>query len=137
MEKTSKGILYVLIAMVLFSTGGLLLSSSMPMPILSSLVGHVSPGLFLPLIQWRKLRLSKNYFILAMGYCYLCIMFVLTTKITTAANAIILQCTAPLWLYLFYLIRGKNNRSGTGTAIIYSGWHHCHFQCFSGRQFVG
>jgi drug/metabolite transporter (DMT)-like permease len=34
-------------------------------------------------------------------------MFVLTTKITTAANAIILQCTAPLWLYLYYVIRGK------------------------------
>ena len=63
--------------------------------------------IFLPMIQWKKIKFSKYYVGLAVSYCYLCVMFVLTTKITTAANAIILQCTAPLWLYLFYVIKGK------------------------------
>lgn len=108
MEKTTKGTLYVLIAMVLFSTGGLFIKL-INANAYTIVFGRacIAGLIFLPLIQWKKLRLSKNYFILAMGYCYLCIMFVLTTKITTAANAIILQCTAPLWLYLYYLIRGK------------------------------
>ncbi len=108
MEKTLKGTLYVLIAMVLFSTGGLfikLINANAYTIVFSRAL--IAGLIFLPLIQWKKLRLSKKYFILAMGYCYLCIMFVLTTKITTAANAIILQCTAPLWLYLYYVLRGK------------------------------
>jgi drug/metabolite transporter (DMT)-like permease len=108
MEKTTQGTLYVLIAMVLFSTGGLfikLISANAYTIIFGRAL--IAGLIFLPLIQWKKLRFSKNLLILAFGYCYLCIMFVLTTKITTAANAIILQCTAPLWLYLYYVIRGK------------------------------
>lgn len=108
MEKTTKGIIYVLIAMVLFSTGGLFIK------LINANAYTITFGrafiaalVFLPLIQWKKLRFSKTYLVLVIGYCYLCIMFVLTTKITTAANAIILQCTAPLWLYLYYLIKGK------------------------------
>lgn len=108
MEKTTKGTLYVLIAMVLFSTGGLfikLINANAYTIIFGR--AFIAGLIFLPLIQWKRLRFSKNYLALAIGYCYLCIMFVLTTKITTAANAIILQCTAPLWLYLYYVVRGK------------------------------
>ena len=108
MEKTTQGTLYVLIAMVLFSTGGLfikLINANAYTIIFGRAL--IAGLIFLPLIQWKKIRLSKSLLILVSGYCYLCIMFVLTTKITTAANAIILQCTAPLWLYLYYVIRGK------------------------------
>jgi drug/metabolite transporter (DMT)-like permease len=92
----------------LFSTGGLfikLINANAYTIIFGR--AFIAGFIFLPLIQWKKLRFSKNILVLAIGYCYLCIMFVLTTKITTAANAIILQCTAPLWLYLYYVIRGK------------------------------
>ena len=108
MEKTTQGTLYVLIAMVLFSTGGLFIKLINANAYTITFGRAFIAGLiFLPLIQWKKFRFSKNYLGLVIGYCYLCIMFVLTTKITTAANAIILQCTAPLWLYLYYVIRGK------------------------------
>lgn len=108
MDKTTKGTLYVLIAMVLFSTGGFfikLINANAYTIVFGR--AFIAGLIFLPLIQWKKLRFSKKYLVLAIGYCYLCIMFVLTTKITTAANAIILQCTAPLWLYLYYVICGK------------------------------
>ncbi|MDO9493675.1 DMT family transporter [Acetobacterium sp.] len=108
MEKTTKGTIYVLIAMVLFSTGGFFIKLINANAYTITFGRAFIAGLiFLPLIQWKKFRFSKNYLGLVIGYCYLCIMFVLTTKITTAANAIILQCTAPLWLYLYYVIRGK------------------------------
>ncbi len=108
MEKTMKGTLYVVIAMILFSTGGLFIklinASAFSVVFGRALIAGL---FFFPFIQWKKIKFSKNYIGLVISYCYLCIAFVLTTKITTAANAIILQCTAPLWLYLFYVIRGK------------------------------
>lgn len=108
MEKTTKGTIYVLIAMVLFSTGGFFIKLINANAYTITFGRAFIAGMvFLPLIQWKRLRISRNYVGLVIGYCYLCIMFVLTTKITTAANAIILQCTAPLWLYLYYVIRGK------------------------------
>lgn len=108
MEQTMRGTLYVLISMVLFSTGGLLIKLIDANAYTITFGRALFAGLiFLPFIQWRKIKFSKHYVSLAIAYCYLCIVFVLTTKITTAANAIILQCTAPLWLYLFYVIKGK------------------------------
>lgn len=108
MEKTTKGTLYVLISMFLFSTGGLFIKLINANAFTITFGRALIAGLiFLPMIQWKKIRFTKYYVGLAVSYCYLCVMFVLTTKITTAANAIILQCTAPLWLYLFYVIRGK------------------------------
>lgn len=108
MENITKGTLYVLISMVLFSTGGLFIKL-IDANAYSITFGRalIAGFVFLPFIQWKKIRISKYYISLVLAYCYLCIIFVLTTKITTAANAIILQCTAPLWLYLFYVIRGK------------------------------
>jgi len=101
-------IIYVLITMVLFSTGGLFIKLIGANAITITFGRAMFAGLvFLPFIQWKKIRISKQYVSLVLAYCYLCIVFVLTTKITTAANAIILQCTAPLCLYLFYAIKGK------------------------------
>lgn len=108
MEKTTKGTLYVLIAMVLFSTGGLFIKLIDANAFTITFGRALIAGLiFLPVIQWKKIKFSKYYVALVVAYCYLCVMFVLTTKMTTAANAIILQCTAPLWLYLFYVVKGK------------------------------
>ncbi|URN83390.1 DMT family transporter [Acetobacterium wieringae] len=108
MEKTTKGTLYVLIAMMLFSTGGLFIKLINANAFTITFGRAIIAGLiFLPMIQWKKIKFSKYYVGLVVSYCYLCMMFVLTTKITTAANAIILQCTAPLWLYLFYVVKGK------------------------------
>jgi len=108
MGNNKKGILFVLVAMVLFSTGGLFIKLIDANVYTITFARAMFAGLiFLPFIQWKKIRISKKYLALVLSYCYLCIMFVLTTKITTAANAIILQCTAPLWLYLFYIIKGK------------------------------
>jgi drug/metabolite transporter (DMT)-like permease len=108
MEKNTQGIICVLLSMVLFSTGGIFIKLINANAFTITFGRAIIAGLvFLPFMQWKKIRLSKKYLALAFSYSYLCIMFVLTTKITTAANAIILQCTAPLWLYLFYLIKGK------------------------------
>ncbi len=106
--KESKGIIYVVLAAVLFSTGGLFIKLIDTSAFTITFMRALTAALFFsPLMQWRKIKISKNYMALALAYAYLCIVFVLTTKITTAANAIIFQCTAPLWLYLYYIVKGK------------------------------
>jgi len=109
MKNTNRGIIYIVIAMVLFSTGGLFIKLIDANAFTITFGRALIAGLiFLPFMEWKKIRISKSYVMLVIAYCYLCIMFVTTTKMTTAANAIILQCTAPLWLYLFYVIvKGK------------------------------
>lgn len=109
MKNTNRGIIYIVISMVLFSTGGLFIKLIDANAFTITFGRALIAGLiFLPFIQWKKIRISKSYVMLVIAYCYLCIMFVTTTKMTTAANAIILQCTAPLWLYLFYVVvKGK------------------------------
>ena len=106
--KENKGVIYVILAAMLFSTGGLFIKLIDTTPFTITLIRAFTAGLFfLPFMQWRKIKITKHYIVLSLSYAYLCIIFVLTTKMTTAANAIIFQCTAPLWLYLYYLLKGK------------------------------
>ena len=109
MKNTNKGMIDIIIAMILFSTGGLFIKLIDTNAFTITFGRALIAGLiFLPFIKWKKIKISKSYLTLVVAYCYLCIMFVTTTKMTTAANAIILQCTAPLWLYLFHvMVKGK------------------------------
>lgn len=92
------------------STGGLLIKSIEASAISIAFARSLIAGcVFLPFIKWKKIKFSKNYIGLIISYTYLTISFVIATKLTTAANAIILQCTAPLWLYMAYLIGGKKS----------------------------
>ena len=69
MDKTTKGTLYVLIAMVLFSTGGFFIKL-INADAYTIIFGRafIAGLIFLPLIQWKKLRFTKDILILAMGY---------------------------------------------------------------------
>lgn len=108
MSEKTKGIFLLLCAAAMMSTGGLFIKSinagSMTISFTRSLIAGI---FFLPFIKWRQIRFSKNYILLISSYIYLTLSYITATKMTTAANAIILQCAAPLWLYLAYLITGK------------------------------
>lgn len=98
----------MLAAAAMMSTGGLFIKSinagSMTISFTRSLIAGI---FFIPFIKWRKIRFSRNYVLLIISYIYLTLSFVTATKMTTSANAIILQCAAPLWLYLAYIVSGK------------------------------
>ena len=103
-----RGILFIAAAATLMSTGGLLIKSVQASAMTVALARAFFAALvFCPLMQWRKIRFSKHMAGLIISYVYLTFAFVSATKMTTSANAIILQCTAPLWLYLAYIITGK------------------------------
>lgn len=102
-------ILYLVIASILWSTGGLLIKLVPWHPIaISGLRSGIAA--FVLIIFWhfrykqRIPRPNKNVILGGINYMLLVILFVGANKLTTSANAILLQFTAPVWLLLIGLI---------------------------------
>ena len=96
-----QGPLCMLGASVCFATGGVLckLIPWSPLAIngVRSLIAAVVVGLYL-LLTGHRLRMNRFTFFGAVCYVGVTTLFVAANKMTTAANAIILQYTAPIWI---------------------------------------
>ena len=103
-----KGIIAVLAAALLWSTGGILvkLVSLSPMQISFS---RCFFACFVFLVLFKKKLLLVNWFTFlnAFFYAALLTLYVFATKMTTAANAIFLQYTAPIYVLLLEPILNK------------------------------
>ena len=94
-----KGIAYVVIASILWSTGGLLIKLSDWNPIaISGSRSLISALIMLAYIKKPKITKSKPQIIGAIAYAATVLFFVMANKLTTAANAILLQYTAPIFV---------------------------------------
>lgn len=58
----------------------------------------VAAGLLLALVPSARVRPGRRGLLVAVAYAFTVVLFVLATKLTTAANAIFIQDTAPLWV---------------------------------------
>jgi len=107
------------ITAILWSLGGLLIKL-IPLSPLALISGRSLCALciFIPFFAYeRKKELKENsprpiiikdYLLCSLPISSLSIFFVIATKMTTAAHAIILQFTAPLWILLIaYVFLGK------------------------------
>ena len=162
MEKRSKAILFLLLSAVLWSSGGLViklvswnpvaiagLRSFIAMVVLVAYVRH-------PHFTWTFPQIGG-----AIAYAVTVTLFVVATKLTTAANAILLQYTAPLyvaflgawflgertrwfdWVIILIVLSGMalfffdsltpGNQLGNGCAIV-SGISFAFFVLFMRRQ---
>jgi drug/metabolite transporter (DMT)-like permease len=95
-------ILYLLITAILWSTGGLLIQSIDAHPFAIAGGRSIVAGLLL----WAFLRkphftFSKTQLAGALFYALTVILFVLANKLTSAANAILLQYTGPIYVAIF------------------------------------
>ena len=92
----------LVLAALFWSTGGLLIKSVAWPPLAISGGRGLIAALFL-LLTNRGLRFHfSGRQLLGAGFYALCIVaFCVATKLTTAANAIVLQYTAPIWVALF------------------------------------
>ncbi|MBN2851368.1 MAG: DMT family transporter [Clostridia bacterium] len=104
----NKGILYAILAALIWSTGGVFIKLVNAPPfyiaMARSLIAFIT---FLPFLKIRQIKWSRNLIFLLLSYSYTLISFVVANKLTTAANAIFLQYTSPIWLFLFYFIVKK------------------------------
>jgi drug/metabolite transporter (DMT)-like permease len=121
MPEASLGRSQILLAAVLFSTGGLAIKattlSSLQVAGTRSAIAAIVLWLLLP--TWRRFWRPR---VLLIGACYAAtfICFVVATKYTLSANAIFLQSTAPIYVLLLAprLLGERNRRSDYGVTLL-------------------
>ncbi|MEO6047360.1 MAG: DMT family transporter [Candidatus Kapaibacterium sp.] len=109
MSDRTRGVLFVLAAAVLWSSGGLLIKlitlNPAANPIARGLAIAGGRSVVAALVIWAfarptSFRFTRGQFLGALTYAGTVIFFVIATRMTTAANAILLQYTAPIYAAL-------------------------------------
>ena len=102
MQEHQKGIIAVFIAAILWSTGGILIKlvTLHPMQI-SFFRGIFAAIVFAIIFRKKAFVFNGKTFVNGIFYAGILILFVIATKLTTAANAIFLQYTAPIYVLVF------------------------------------
>ncbi len=97
-----KGIIAIVIAAILWSTGGIFIKLTTLSPLQISFFRCLFAALLF-LIVFKRQLLKANFFtfINAGFYAAVLILYVIATKTTTAANAVFLQYTAPIYVLIF------------------------------------
>ena len=105
--KPSKGIFYVLMAAVLFSIGGLCIKvipwSPLAINGARNLISVILIGVYLRVIQ-HKIVINPAVLFGAVCMMGTTTLFTIANKLTTAANTIVLQFTAPVFVIFFVWI---------------------------------
>lgn len=112
---------FVLLAAVLWSSGGLLIKSVSWHPLaISGARSAIAALIVAYAFRTEKVRWSKTMLIGACSYAGIVLLFVSATKLTTAANAIFLQYTAPIYVALLggWLLKEKTTTSDWLTIIV-------------------
>ena len=104
----SKGVLAVVLTALLWSSGGLLIKlislTSMQLSFFRCLISAI---VFAVIFRKKVLKVNKLAILNAVFYATVLTLFVIATKTTTAANAIFLQSTAPIYVLIFEPIINK------------------------------
>lgn len=97
-----RAIIFLVVAAILFSSGGLLIKL-VDLPAMAVAGGRsaIAAVIILLFIRRPKFTWSATQILCAVAYCGTVVFFVIANKMTTAANAILLQYTAPVYIALF------------------------------------
>ena len=117
----NKGILAVFLTAILWSSGGLFIKLiSLDSMELSFFRCAIAAVVFALMFRKRILKLNSLALFNSFAYAAVLILFVIATKTTTAANAIFLQSTAPIYVLIFepLLTKTKWERINTITIVV-------------------
>lgn len=123
MENRNKSGLLVFLASVCFSTGGLFIKlipwSPLAINGARNLIGAAVIGIYL-LITRHRIVFSRRVLIGALSMIGVTTFFAVANKLTTAANTIVLQFTAPVFVILFMAViyRQKPGRADLLTCFL-------------------
>ena len=108
LSEHNKGILAVFLTAILWSSGGLFIKlislNSMQLSFFRCAIAAI---VFAVLFRKRVLKFNRLSLFNSLAYSAVLILFVIATKTTTAANAIFLQSTAPIYVLIFEPILTK------------------------------
>jgi drug/metabolite transporter (DMT)-like permease len=97
----TRSVIFLVLASLLWSSGGLLIKSIKLNAIaISGTRSLIASLLMLAIIRKPNLKFNKFKLGAAVSYVGTVMLFVMATKLTTAANAIMLQYTAPIYVAL-------------------------------------
>ena len=119
LSEHQQGLLAIFFAAILWSSGGLLvkLITLTPMQI-SFFRSAVAAATFGVIFRRKILKVNSFTFLNSIFYAVVLIFFVLATKTTTAANAIFLQSTAPIYVLIFEPIINKTKYQKANTITV-------------------
>ena len=126
MSQESKGVVFVALAAALYSIGGLCIKlipwNGMSINGARTAVALVVIGGYLLLVK-HPLRFNRWIFFGALCVFSTNALFSIANKLTTAANAIVLQFTVPIFVMLFSLLffRQKPKRLDVGACVVVFG----------------
>lgn len=127
MRKEQKGTLCVFLAAVLYSIGGLCIKlipwSGMAINGGRTAIALLVIGVYL-ILSKRPLRFNRWIFLGALSVFGCNALFSVANKLTTAANAIVLQFTVPIFVLLFSLIFFRRKPTGldiAACAVVFGG----------------
>ena len=116
-------VLFVFLASVCFSTGGLFIKlvpwSALAINGARNLIGAAVIGIYL-LLSRHRIVFSRRVLVGALSMIGVTTLFAIANKLTTAANTIVLQFTAPVFMILFMaaLYRQKPGRMDLVTCFL-------------------
>jgi drug/metabolite transporter (DMT)-like permease len=125
LSERRKAILFIILAATLWSTGGLMIKaiSWQPLAILGgrSLFSSIVLLLYVRRIpiKWTRWKILA-----AVSHILTALLFIVATKLTTAANAIFLQYTAPVYIVMmaaWFLHERPTRMDWTSMIVIFSG----------------
>ncbi len=98
----TRSVLLLVLAALCWSLGGLLIKAvTWPPLAVAGGRGLIAAGFLLATNRGLKFHFSRDQVLGAIAYAACTVTFCTATKLTTAANAILLQYTAPVWVALF------------------------------------
>lgn len=144
LNKTSiKGTIFVLLSAICFSLGGVLIKSipwsSVTIQGIRSIFSSLVIGSFM-LIRHQRFVVNKTVLLGAVFNTVMAFTFVAATKMTTAANAIVLQFTEPIFviLLLWVLYKKKPGKDALlACVVVFSGILCFFFESLSAGGMVG
>lgn len=119
----NRAILYMMLCAVLWSTAGIMIKQIPWNPLaIAGLRSLVSAGVFLLFMRHEKARFSINRYSVLSGVFLsgTFILFIAANKLTTSANAIVLQYTAPIFILILsaFFFRQKFRRGDILTVAV-------------------
>ena len=127
MENDNRGVIYVLIAAIAFSLGGLLVKlipySALAIASGRCVFSSVIIGSYF-VITKRKLVINKTTIIGGLFVMANMLTYIVSNQLTTAANAIVLEYTSSIFIIIFSFIffrRMPNKKDIIATALVFVG----------------
>jgi len=97
-----KGVLLFLVTSTLWSTSGMLIKMINWNPVaIAGVRSGIAALVLIPTIKIKNFKITGTGLLTSVSFSATVILFVTATKMTTAANAIILQYTAPIYTAIF------------------------------------